>query len=264
LPTGSSMIFAVLTQDLLLKAGKSGFVPAGCPVMEEIMDNQLFRKKSIDRISSPEKLEDYMRVTSPRLWMLLSAIVILLVGFLVMVILRFPIAYAVAISSIFCLHYQGLPLTTVCMQMVKGISSFSLMAVPFFITMGVLMGSGGISEKLLDLADTCVCRSTVNIDRDSTSFSVFFSCFFAEIKDQIPFSVLYDLKNRVSASAFSFSSLNKSSVRQLLVIIIAETVESLCAELRLGSVYIIADISSSLADPLLRCLYRVSELGHQI
>ncbi len=40
--------------------------------------------------------------------------------------------------------------------MVKGISSFSLMAVPFFITMGCLMGSGGISEKLIALADACV------------------------------------------------------------------------------------------------------------
>ena len=40
--------------------------------------------------------------------------------------------------------------------MVKGISSFSLMAVPFFITMGVLMGSGGISEKLIALANAIV------------------------------------------------------------------------------------------------------------
>ncbi len=47
------------------------------------MDNQLFRQKSIERISSPEELHDYMRVTSPRLWMLLGAIVLLLVGFIV-------------------------------------------------------------------------------------------------------------------------------------------------------------------------------------
>ena len=40
--------------------------------------------------------------------------------------------------------------------MVKGISSFSLMAVTFFITMGCLMGSGGISEKLIALANACV------------------------------------------------------------------------------------------------------------
>lgn len=84
------------------------------------------------------------------------ATVVLLVSFLVMILMRFPIAYAVALSSLFCLMVQGLPLTTICQQMVKGVSSFSLMAVPFFITMGCLMGSGGISEKLIALADACV------------------------------------------------------------------------------------------------------------
>lgn len=84
------------------------------------------------------------------------AILVLLGTFLVMIMLRFPIAYAVALSSVLCLMSQGLSLTTVCQQMVKGISSFSLMAVPFFITMGVLMGSGGISDKLIALANSCV------------------------------------------------------------------------------------------------------------
>ena len=84
------------------------------------------------------------------------AILVLLGSFIVMIFLRFPIAYAVGLASMFCLMYQGLPLTTVCQQMVKGISSFSLMAVPFFITMGCLMGSGGISEKLIALANACV------------------------------------------------------------------------------------------------------------
>ena len=47
------------------------------------MSSELFRRKSLDRISSPEELHDYMRVTSPRLWMLLTAIVVLLAGFTV-------------------------------------------------------------------------------------------------------------------------------------------------------------------------------------
>lgn len=84
------------------------------------------------------------------------SILVLLGTFLVMIFLRFPIAYAVALSSVFCLLSMGNSLTTVCQQMVKGISSFSLMAVPFFITMGVLMGSGGISDKLIALANACV------------------------------------------------------------------------------------------------------------
>lgn len=85
-----------------------------------------------------------------------TAIIILLVSFLIMIFLRFPIAYAVAISSLLCLAYQGINFNILCQYMVKGISSFSLMAVPFFITMGCLMGSGGISSKLIDLANACV------------------------------------------------------------------------------------------------------------
>jgi tripartite ATP-independent transporter DctM subunit len=84
------------------------------------------------------------------------AILILVGSFLIMVLLRFQIAYAVGLASLFTLLYLRLPLTTICQQMVKGISSFSLMAVPFFITMGVLMGSGGISERLIALANSLV------------------------------------------------------------------------------------------------------------
>ena len=46
------------------------------------MENGLFRKQSLERISSPEQLHDYMHVTSPRLWMLLIAVAVLLIGFL--------------------------------------------------------------------------------------------------------------------------------------------------------------------------------------
>ena len=44
------------------------------------MNDKIFRKKSIDRMSSPEQLNDYIKVTNPGVWMALAAIVILLVG----------------------------------------------------------------------------------------------------------------------------------------------------------------------------------------
>ncbi len=47
------------------------------------MENDLFRKKSLDHISSPEEMHDYMQVTSPRVWMILSAVLLLLAGFIV-------------------------------------------------------------------------------------------------------------------------------------------------------------------------------------
>lgn len=44
------------------------------------MDNHLFRSKSIERVSSPEQLNDYIRVSNPSVWMLLGAVITLLVG----------------------------------------------------------------------------------------------------------------------------------------------------------------------------------------
>lgn len=44
------------------------------------MNDKIFRKKSIDKMSSPEQLNDYIKVTSPGVWMVLAAIAILLAG----------------------------------------------------------------------------------------------------------------------------------------------------------------------------------------
>ena len=47
------------------------------------MNEKLFRKKSVDRVSSPEQLDEYIRVANPGVWMVLAAIVILLAGVIV-------------------------------------------------------------------------------------------------------------------------------------------------------------------------------------
>ena len=47
------------------------------------MDKVQFRQRSLNKITSPEELHDYMHVTSPRLWMILTAIAVLLTGFIV-------------------------------------------------------------------------------------------------------------------------------------------------------------------------------------
>lgn len=44
------------------------------------MSNTLFRQKSLDHVSSPEQLNDYIRVSTPSVWLLLTAVVILLAG----------------------------------------------------------------------------------------------------------------------------------------------------------------------------------------
>ncbi len=45
-------------------------------------ESGIFRQKSIQRVSSPEELNDYIRVTTPSVWVVLAALVVLLVGML--------------------------------------------------------------------------------------------------------------------------------------------------------------------------------------
>ncbi len=42
----------------------------------------VFRQKSLDRVSSPEQLNDYIRVMTPSVWLVLIAIILLLAGML--------------------------------------------------------------------------------------------------------------------------------------------------------------------------------------
>lgn len=44
------------------------------------MKERLFRKKSMERFSSPEQLNDYIRVSTPGIWMVLVSMMLLLAG----------------------------------------------------------------------------------------------------------------------------------------------------------------------------------------
>ena len=44
------------------------------------MARSIFRKVSLDRVSNPEQLNDYIRVTNPGVWMIMSAVILLLAG----------------------------------------------------------------------------------------------------------------------------------------------------------------------------------------
>ena len=46
-------------------------------------EQSLFREKTLKRISSPEKLTDYLRVTNPGVWVLLAVVILLLGGMLI-------------------------------------------------------------------------------------------------------------------------------------------------------------------------------------
>lgn len=44
------------------------------------MGEEIFRKKSLDKVKSPESLDDYIKVSNPGVWLLLVSVIVLLVG----------------------------------------------------------------------------------------------------------------------------------------------------------------------------------------
>lgn len=44
------------------------------------MDEEIFRKKSLDKVKSPESLDDYIKVSNPGVWLLLISVIVLLIG----------------------------------------------------------------------------------------------------------------------------------------------------------------------------------------
>lgn len=86
------------------------------------------------------------------------ATALLLGGFVLLMILRVPITYSLAAASVATAIYLKIPLMAIVQQMVQGVRSFSLLAIPFFIIAGEMMGQGGIARKLIELANVFVGR----------------------------------------------------------------------------------------------------------
>ena len=86
------------------------------------------------------------------------ATIILLGGFIVLMALRVPITYALASVSLATAIYLKIPLMAIVQQMVQGVRSFSLLAIPFFIIAGEIMGQGGIARKMIEMANVFVGR----------------------------------------------------------------------------------------------------------
>lgn len=86
------------------------------------------------------------------------AILILVVSFVVMLLLRFPISLTIAGSTLLTIWYLDLPLIVVGQRMIQGINSFTLLAIPFFILAGQIMSEGGMALRIINLAQLFVGR----------------------------------------------------------------------------------------------------------
>lgn len=84
---------------------------------------------------------------------------ILVTVFVLLLVMEVPIAVAIALATFFAILAEGSdPSIMVAAKMANGVNSFALLAIPFFILSGHLMGKGGLARRLIDFAATLVGR----------------------------------------------------------------------------------------------------------
>ncbi|WP_319416158.1 TRAP transporter large permease [Marispirochaeta aestuarii] len=102
------------------------------------------------------------------------AIGLLLGIFGVLLVLRVSITFTLACASIVTALYLNIPLMAIIQRMVQGVNSFSLLAIPFFILAGEIMGQGGISRRLIQFSNLLIGRLRGGLAQVNVLASMFF------------------------------------------------------------------------------------------
>jgi len=80
---------------------------------------------------------------------------LLIVTFFVLLFLNVPISFSIGIATLVTMLFSidFVPaVTTIAQRMIGGVNSFALLAIPFFILSGLIMGSGGVAKRLIECA----------------------------------------------------------------------------------------------------------------
>jgi len=87
-------------------------------------------------------------------------ILILIFSFFALLLLNVPIAICIGLSTVLTIYSLGDVPTgyIIAQRMSTGIASFPLLAIPFFIFSGILMGEGGMARRLIDFASAVMGR----------------------------------------------------------------------------------------------------------
>ncbi len=85
---------------------------------------------------------------------------ILIIAFICLLLLEVPIAFAVGIATLLASISLGEANVwqNVASDMLNGVDSFSLLAIPFFILAGEVMGAGGLAMRLINFAASIIGR----------------------------------------------------------------------------------------------------------
>jgi len=94
-------------------------------------------------------------------------------SFFLLLLIGVPVGLAVGLSALLIFVVSGIPLQMVPQTFFEGSSSYALVAVPFFILAGDILARGGISERILAIAEATIGRIRGGLGIVATCASMF-------------------------------------------------------------------------------------------
>lgn len=100
---------------------------------------------------------------------------LLFISLFVMFILGVPVAFAMGLASMIAMWQEGIQLQVAVQRIFSSLDSFTLMAIPFFILAGSLMEASGISQRLVNFANSLVGKVTGGLGMVTVLTAMFFA-----------------------------------------------------------------------------------------
>lgn len=85
-----------------------------------------------------------------------SALFVLLGVFFITILMRIPICFCLGLASVATMLYLDIPMGNIINMMYASLDSYPFLAVPFFMLVGTIMNTGGITDRLMNVSNAWV------------------------------------------------------------------------------------------------------------
>lgn len=104
----------------------------------------------------------------------MTTFLIFLVLFLILALVRIPVAYSMSIATVVAMIASGISLKSAGIAVFNGLNSFTFLAIPAFIIAGEIMGATGISTSLINFTESIIGRLKGSLGATAVIVSLLF------------------------------------------------------------------------------------------
>ncbi|MCD6581156.1 MAG: TRAP transporter large permease [Desulfuromusa sp.] len=104
----------------------------------------------------------------------MTYIILMLICFILLMLVRIPIPFALLASTLVYFVGVDLPFDIIVIRIIRSFDSFILLAIPFFVLAGKIMSRANISDRLVNIADLIVGRVKGGLAYVNIVVSMFF------------------------------------------------------------------------------------------